>query len=732
MQSPTFSSRMLPLCSAMAALGLFAGGVGAQEAQAPTEVLVQSGRLAQKQFDTPAAVRVIDGEAIRNAGAQVNLSEALAQVPGVVALNRNNYAQDLQISIRGFGSRAAFGLRGIRLITDGIPATTPDGQGQASTVSLTSADRIEVLTGPLAQLYGNSAGGVIQTFTREATDQPQLDVSTTLGSYGLRRHDVQFSGRTGDVGIVADYSTFEIDGYRKNSAAQRKQFNGVLTTQLQDDTKLKLVANLFDMPEAQDPLGLTAAQLQADPQQAGKNAEAHRTRKSVQQNQLGAVLDHRFSSDLQMQARAYTGTRQNLQYQAGTNPSLPTQGSWVGLDRDYTGFGVQLRGQQRDLSYGRLDWTVGVDMDQSAEQRQGGITKDGEKSGSPNRNELNKASNRDAYAQINWHWVDAQGNAPVTLTGGVRRNDVSLRSRDDYLIDNQNGSGEVNYKATSPVLGVTWHARNDLNVYANWGQGFETPTLAEAAYTITGTDATRAIQGVFNTGLLASRSTHQEAGMKWTPSQGTRLDAALFRITTENEIVSALSDAGKTAYVNAARTSRQGAELSWKNVWAPQWRTQFSAAWLQAEYDASFTSTSINRATTPPTYPSKTVPAGNRMPGIPTQQMYASLQWAEHGFEARPMGWLASVDWVSRSAMWASDMNDATSRVSGYDVVNLRVRHRSQWGVARLEAWGGVDNLMDRSYVGSVIVNQSANPPQYFEPGLPRNWMAGIKVSVPL
>jgi len=285
----------------------------AAQAQTSDEVTVQSGRLAQKQWDAPASLRVIDGEAIRNAGAQVNLSEALAQAPGVVALNRNNYAQDVQISIRGFGARSAFGLRGIRLITDGIPATTPDGQGQASTVSLTSAERIEVLTGPLAQLYGNSAGGVIQTFTREAGAKPEAQVSSTMGNYGLRRHDVQLSGRTGNVGIVADYSTLDIAGYRNNSAAQRKQFNAVVTTQLQEATRLKLMANMFDMPQAQDPLGLTAAQLKADPTQAGTGAITNRTRKSVQQNQVGAVLDHNFGNDLEMQWRAYTGTRDNTQ-----------------------------------------------------------------------------------------------------------------------------------------------------------------------------------------------------------------------------------------------------------------------------------------------------------------------------------------------------------------------------------------------------------------------------------
>jgi iron complex outermembrane receptor protein len=128
--------------------------------------------MVQSQFDAPATISVIDRQTLSGAGPQVNLTETLNQVPGVMALNRNNYAQDLQISIRGFGARAAFGLRGIRLITDGIPATTPDGQGQASTVSLTSAEQIEVLTGPLAQIYGNASGGVIQTFTREATSTP--------------------------------------------------------------------------------------------------------------------------------------------------------------------------------------------------------------------------------------------------------------------------------------------------------------------------------------------------------------------------------------------------------------------------------------------------------------------------------------------------------------------------------------------------------------------------------
>ena len=697
-------------------------------AQSTDEVMVQSGRMLQRQLDAPASVSVIDGEAIRNAGPQVNLSEALSQVPGVVALNRNNYAQDVQISIRGFGARAPFGLRGIRLITDGIPATIPDGQGQASTVSLTSAERIEVLTGPLAQLYGNSAGGVIQTTTREAGAQPQVDGQVTLGSYGMRRTDWQASGRTGAVGLVADYSTFHTDGYRAGSGAERKQFNGVLTADLQDNTRLKVIANAFDMPYAMDPLGLTAAQLAADPQLAGTNALANRTRKIVSQNQLGAVLEHRFSDTLRLQARAYTGTRDNLQYQA----SSATAGTWVGLAREFKGLGLQVNGKARTDAGDKIDWVVGLDADQSGEQRQGGATVAGEKTGATTRNEYNEASNRDLFAQLNWHLPNLAGS-PWTLTAGVRRSSVDLKSRDDMPVTptDPNGSGSVNYAATSPVLGATWHANEQLNVYANWGRGFETPTLAEAAYAVTGAGSTRSVVGQFNPNLLASQSQHKEVGVKWTPTRDMRLDAAVFHIQTEREIVTALSDAGKTAYTNAAQTLRQGVELAWRAKLADKWRAQLSATWLEATYDSAFTTTAKTGPSNKPVYTDKTVPAGKAMPGIPEQQLFASLQWAAQGFGAKaPLGMQASLDWVSRSRIWASDANDLAASAAGYSLLNAKIRQRYQVGAGRIEVYAGVDNLLDRRYVGSLIVNQASS--QFFEPGLPRNTTVGIKASLPL
>jgi iron complex outermembrane receptor protein len=705
------------------------GLLTAAHAQSPAlpEVTVLGGQLSQKAFDTPATVQHINARAIQEAGPRINLSEALAQVPGVVALNRNNYAQDVQISIRGFGARAAFGLRGIRLITDGIPATTPDGQGQASTVALGSAARMEVLSGPLAQLYGNASGGVIQTFTREAGAQPQLDVSSTWGNYGLQRHDVQLSGRMGpssQVGVVVDYSLFDTEGYRSNSAASRKHFNSVITSDLSADTRLRVIANVFDMPKAKDPLGLTQAQWQADPSQPGNRALVNDVRKSVQQSQLGLVLEHRIHADLRTMWRVYSGTRQNLQYQAGRAQQPLASGAWVSLDREFTGLGGQLKGGWRH-ALGRFEWVGGLDLDRSEELRQGGATTSGQITGSLTRQETNVASNTDAYVQLNWHFLDAQGHNPYSFTAGLRRSQVKLSNTDDLPATDGNGSGSVRYAATQPVLGATWHATEALNVYANWGKGLETPTLAEAAYSV----ENNAIIGKFNTALKASRSTHTEAGLKWRPAPTAEVGAAVFRIKTDNEIVTQLSNTGRTAFVNAARTQREGLEIGWQQRWSPQWRSQLSATWLQASYDSDFTT------------PSGVVKAGNRMPGIPDKQLFASLQWSERSEKgstepaaspvaSAPLGWSAALEGVLRSGMWANDLNDADARAGSFALLNLKLRHRSQWGPVRAEAWLGVDNLTDRKTVGSVIVNQAGR--QFFESGLPRNEMVGLKLSVPL
>lgn len=685
------------------------------------EVIVQSGRLEQKRFDAPASIYTVDADTLRNSGPQVNISDVLNSAPGVVALNRNNYAQDLQISIRGFGSRAPFGLRGIRLITDGIPASMPDGQGQASTVSMTSADRMEVLTGPLALLYGNASGGVIQSFTREAGDNPEARVAMYAGSFGLMRTDWQISQRSGNVGLVADYSTFAIDGYRTNSDARRQQLNSVITVDAKPDTRIKFIVNVFDMPYAKDALGLTNAQLLSDAGQAGTGALAARTRKTVKQEQVGAVIEHTINSDLKLQGRIYGGTRSNLQYQAATATN-PT-GAWTGLERQFEGFGFQATGKSLVFDGQRMNWIVGTDIDRAKEQRQGGSASAGERTDTT-RNELNEASNRDYFAQANWSLGER-----FTLTTGARQSNVTLKSRDDMPVTatDPDGSGSVTYKATSPILGLTWHAQDNLNLYINQGKGFETPTMSEAAYTLI---APTTIKGQFNPNLLASRSNHLEIGSKWLPSSSTRIDAAWFQIQTENEIVTARSSGGKTAYANASGTSRDGFELALRHQHNSHWKGQSSLTVMNATYDQSF-SNFVNGTT-------NTVAAGNSLPAIPKRQLFTSVQWSEKGFASpgqKPaLGLEAGLDLISRSRMWANDINSSSSSdyalASGFSQLNLRVRQRYQWGAARIETFLGIDNLTNKDSVSSVLVNQSSK--QYFEPGLPRSWTVGVQSQIPL
>ena len=679
------------LCQAM---------VGAQTLQ---PVVISASRAEQRSFDAPAAITSIGRDSIERAGPQVNLSESLNRVPGLTILNRQNYAQDLQLSIRGFGARSAFGIRGVRILVDGIPATTPDGQGQGSSISLTSTERIEVLRGPLAQLYGNSSGGVIQAFTRNAPEHPELLAQYYAGSYGMHRSDLQYAGRVGSYGLVADYGSFDTHGYRDHSDTQRRQFNGKLTFDPSDATRVNVVYNRFDMPLAQDPLGLTAAQMAANPTQAGNNAMARGTRKVVLQNQLGTSLVHTIDGERSVTARLYYGTRENLQFQTGLAAST---GAWVGLDRDYYGTAVQYN-QQVKLGGSLVRWVVGYEFDRSRETRQGGIAALGQKK-STTRNEDNTAANSDLFAQ-----ATALLSEHLSMVAGLRYSTVYFTSRDHYLIDGD-GSGSVSYRAANPVLGLTYHAADSLNVYANYGRGFETPTLAEVAYSGTGAPA-------FNTSLDASRSQHYEMGAKWLPDPLSRVDFTLFRIESRNELVVASSSGGNATFKNAPGTRRSGGELAGNTLLTPHVRATLAASWIDATYSRSFTS-----GATP-------VAAGNKIPGIPQSFVHAELRWAALNMNGGDKnvagrGTEAAVEWLRSGRLYANDTNSAVA--DGYSIVNLNVSHGWPIGSGSLTAYARIDNLTDRHYAGSVIVNQAAS--QFYEPAPGRNWTLGVRMVLPL
>ncbi|SNS40253.1 iron complex outermembrane recepter protein [Noviherbaspirillum humi] len=666
-----------------------AGVAAAQNADANPkqleDVVVTANRSEQRRFDTPASIDAVPVDPLRLGSPLVNMSELLSVVPGIQARERQNYAQDLQISVRGFGSRSTFGVRGVRILIDGIPATQPDGQGQAATASLTSAKRIEVLRGPVAQLYGNAAGGVVQVFTADPpTDgRVHLGASAGAGSYNQTQIEGSIAGGNDVIGGLLDVSQYATDGYRDHSAARRNQLNAKLVARPSSDTTLTGVFNVFDQPLAQDPLGLTRAQFDQNPRQVVQPALTFNTRKTIRQHQGGVVLEQRLSASDTINARVYAGTRQVFQTLA-----LAANGV-VDLDNSYGGAGLSWT-RKTSVNGMPLNWTVGVESDRLDQERRGFNNVNGTP-GAISRSELDKAQNTDFFGQLDWTFLP-QWKA----SAGVRSSRVRLNI-DDRLTPVNNGT--VDYRNTSPVLGLVWYAREDLNFYGNIGRGFETPTLAESAYRSTAT----ASPGP-NLSLRASRSLQGEIGAKYRSGRHVA-DLALFDATSQDEIVPLSTLNGRTVYQNVDEVKRRGLELSLQSGWG-QVSTRVAYTYLDAQFGKAYVNVQ-NGA----------VAAGNRLPGVPahslsTQVEFKPTQQATVGAEMR-------LD----SKVYVNDINSEAA--PGYAIFNLRGAYEFRAGPSRMFLYGRLDNVFDRQYAGSVIVNDGNR--RFYEPAAGRRLFVGLR-----
>ncbi len=658
-------------------------------------VVVSGSRIEHNSFDLPAAVDVVDAARIGADQGKVNASEALAAVPGITVQNRQNYAQDLQISSRGFGARSAFGVRGIRLVADGIPASMPDGQGQAATFNLDRAERIEVLRGPLAVVYGNHAGGVIQLFTPDGKGRPSIEGGLVAGSNNTWKADVSAQGEVAGLGYVIDTSHFATDGYRDHSKADRDQSMVKLTYKPTEDGKLTLIANTFKQ-NAEDPQGQSWAGYQANPRSVAQPAIDYNTRKSIDHTQGGLTYEHRFGEQL-VQLSAYVGQRSTIQYQSipksVQQSSIKQSGGIIDFDRDFAGGSARWIGRFQ-LAGGKLTTTVGVDYEQSTDDRRGyenfiGTTL-GVK-GTLRRLEEDRVSSFDQYAQAEW-----QGER-WTFSGGVRHSHVDFNVDDRYL-SNGNDSGSVSYDKTTPTVAAMYRLTPAVNLYASAARGFEAPTFNEMFYSSGG--------GTFNFGLKPSTSTHYEAGLKAFVGNDTRLDVAVFQIKTDNEMVVLSSSGGRTAYQNAGPTTRRGLEVALDSRWANNLSTRVAYTGLNASYDEAFTSNLVP------------VQAGSKLPGVPAQTLFGELAWKHPA-----SGFHAAVEGIARSKVYVEDSNTKQA-APAYAIANVRFGIDRQYGDLNLRTFLRFDNIFDRQYVGSVIVGDGNN--RFYEAAPGRTWLAGI------
>lgn len=663
------------------------------------EVVVSATRDEAREFDLPLAIDRIESHRLREDKAQVDLSESLNRVPGIVVQNRHNYAQDLQVSSRGFGARAAFGVRGVRLIADGIPATMPDGQGQTATFSLGSAERIEVLRGPFAALYGNASGGLIQLFTQDAPARPSLRPSLSLGSYGSGRAALNVAGESGALNYVLDASRFRTDGYRAHSAARREQVNAKFGISLPGGGRLTAVANTLEQPDTQDPLGLTRDQFQVNPRQATADARVFDTRKSIAHRQAGLIYERPLDGGGRLRLAGYGGGREVMQFLAIplAAQNLPrSAGGVVDLDRTFGGLSVR-HTLARGGDAGEYKLTTGIEHDRMDERRRGYVNDNGV-AGALKRDQDDTATSTDLFAIGEWsltpRWV---------LAGGARASRVRFRSADRFVTaDNPDDSGAVRYSGTSFALGLLYKPSDALRFYANAGRGFETPTLAELAYRAGGASG-------FNGALRPSRAAQVETGIKANLASGQLLRWAVFDITTRDEIVVNQASGGRTDFANAGRTRRQGMELSWEAAFEHGFEAYVAWTLIDARYRDRFSTAGTS------------IPSGKRLPGVAANTMYAELVWRHAA------GWHAGIELRRVGSIPVNDLNSESA--DAYTVAAARIGAEQRGRGWRMQQFLRIDNLTDRRYAGSVIVNDNTNR-RYYEPAPGRNFLLGLETSL--
>lgn len=678
--------------SASHAAGAEDSAVPADEVFAP---MVVTGTYAPvSSFDLPFSIDTVQQPRIGDGQLGVNLSEVLPRVPGLVVQNRQNYAQDLQISSRGYGARSAFGIRGLKLLSDGIPASTPDGQGQAATLNLDVAERIEVLRGPASTLYGSNAGGVIQMFSRDGAGPPRVGAETTFGSDGFNKNHLYAEGGNDKAGFLLDASRMDTDGYRDHSAARRDQTFAKLNFRPDDDSRLALIYSSLEQNGTQDPLGQTWDAYKHDPRSVASVAETYNTRKSIDHQQLGMNYE-RYFGDATLQFNLYAGQRSVIQYLSipkGVVSNTQRGGGVVDFDREFHGGTLRWIQPVQGVP-GELTVTTGVDYDRSRDDRHGYQNYSGDLlgvKGELRRDEDDTATSLDPYVQARWELGD------WTFDAGLRHSTMKMEVDDHYLA-NGDSSGSKKYQKNTPSLSVMYAFTPELHGYVSAGKGFETPTQAEMAY------APGLVES-FNFGLDPATSTQYELGLKAKVGGNTRINAAVFEIRTDDEIVVASSTGGRTSYQNAGKTLRRGFELGVQSQLNEQWDATLAYTRLEATYDQDFVEGG------------STIEKGNHLPGVPGSSLYGELVWKPRqdismGFEGQ-----------YRSKVYVEDSNEDKPAPS-YAVFNWRTRFEQRYGPWTFHQLLRLDNLLDRQYVGSVIVGDSNG--RYYEAAPGRSWYAG-------
>ncbi len=702
----------------------------AQEVTVLPTLRVEATRTDTTYMQTPASIFRVDMPK-NDQSAQVNLTEVVKGIPSVQLRNRENYAQDLQLSMRGFGARSTFGVRGIRLYTDGIPATMPDGQGQTSNIDLSSLSHLEVLTGPFSSLYGNSSGGAILATTREGQGKDSIEMSYAGGSHNKNRAGLVLQGgakNQNEPSYIVSSSYFDTDGFRDHSSAEKVLNNAKLTWNLDDGSKINWITNYVKI-HADDPQGLSREQWQKNPRQVNDAKNTYNVRKDIEQTQTGVTWSKPINDQHELYAMAYFGNRQVTQYQSIPKGKVTLEngkpiysgqaspkhaGGVIDFKRNY--YGADFRWTGKEL-LPNTSFSAGLAVDSMDEDRKGyenftllnGQPSYGVK-GTLRRDEDNTLWNVDPYLQASWQFLPKW-----RLDTGVRYSNVHYKSKDYFTTEpdqygtvNGDDSGKTNYDKVLPSAALSWQILPELLAYASYAKGFETPTFTEMAY-----QADKDKSG-FNFALKPSTSDNYEVGLKSQNYLGD-FTFALFQSKTKDDIVSAGTSNGRSTFRNADKTLREGVEFTWnKKLWRDLAATA-SYAYLDATFDADVPVNLDKEGNVL----AAAIPSGNAIPGIAKNQAFIGLAWQPE------QGFYAGLDTQFMDKVYVNDIN--SDAAASYTVASIYTGYAWKYADWGINGFARVDNLFDKNYAGSVIVNDANK--RFFEPADGRNWSAGIKVS---
>jgi iron complex outermembrane receptor protein len=679
----------LRICSVLLLLNLIPFSVSAQDAgdgwPILEEIVVTATRIPNDMVSLPFAVGSVGKDKLQRARQQLGLDEALVAVPGLFFQNRYNFAQDLRIAIRGFGARANFGIRGIRIFADDIPLTLPDGQGSVDAIDLGSAEQIEVIRGPFSAVYGSASGGVINIRSEDGPESSFISGRLNAGSYGYRQGQVKAGGQAVKLNWLANLAVTELDGYRDHSNYESRLLNSKLRYDFDDTISLTLVLNAVDSPTADDPGGLNAGEVAEDRRQAAPRNLLYNAGEALDQKSLGLALRKKIGGNQQLMLRNYYVKRDfnnRLPFDVNSNG----QGGSVDLSRKFGGLGGNYSWAM-DLGAHSNQLVIGFDYDAQRDHRQRFANNQGV-IGDLTTNQDEDVTTTGLYVQDVLELSES-----TTLTLGGRFDELKYDVTDRT---GQAGSGQRKFREFSPMAGVNWTVREALNLYANVSSSFDPPATTELANPDGPTG--------FNQNLESQTATNYELGLKGLVTARLRYELALFHIDVQDEIVPfELEGSGQSFFENAGSSTHDGLEAALSLELAPGLTGTATYTWSDFTFDEF-------RGADGEIYD------GNRIPGIPEQLFNIELNWSHSsGFYA---GW----DMLYVGSFYADNANSVET--DDYLVSNLRAGFRRPGERWVFEPFLGVNNLFDEKYIGNVRLNASFG--RYYEPAPERNMYGGF------